>query len=94
MLWQKVHEIRHDRCYLRRLFQVGEGEIAAIVVPPTAMCVLISDQARLIAKQTAESNPTLFIEEQCRLSIGHEAEMGRLLETVPPDDLKTIEAWR
>ena len=48
---------------------------------------------RLVAKQTAESNPTLFIEEQCRLSIGHEAEIGRLLEATLPDDMKIINAW-
>jgi hypothetical protein len=48
---------------------------------------------RLVAKQTADANPTLFIEEQCRLSMGHEAEMSRLLELVLPDDMRLIGAY-
>jgi hypothetical protein len=70
-----------------------EESIRSGMPPDTATKRLDPSMPRLVAKQTAESNPSLFIEEQCRLSIGHEAEMGRLLESVLPDDLKLIEAW-
>lgn len=70
-----------------------EEAIRSGMPPDTATKRLDPSMPRLVAKQTAESNPTLFIEEQCRLSIGHEAETGRLLEATLPEDMKMINAW-
>lgn len=70
-----------------------EESIRAGMPSDTATKRLDPTMPRLVAKQTAESNPTLFIEKQCRLSIGHEAEMGRLLDSVLPDDIQLIKAW-
>ena len=99
-----ANAVAYDRLYhafvtataptMARVYAIlTEESIRSGMPPDTATKRLDPSMPRLVAKQTADANPTLFIEEQCRLGIGHEAEIGRLLAAVLPDDIKLIKSW-